>query len=69
MQNGFLEVHLCLVCEVRRQNGGESDLILGGDGFLVKLVEKPVGALDGGFWISVGGTERGQSVVDRLYCE
>ena len=69
VQNGFLQFHLCLLCEVRGQNSGECDLVLGGNGFLVEFVEKPVGALDNSLWIGVRGSEGVQSVLNRLHCE
>jgi hypothetical protein len=69
VQNGFLQVHLCLVCVVRSQNGGKCDLILSRYGFLVEFVEKPVGALDNSLWVAVGRSEGVQGVVDGLNCE
>jgi hypothetical protein len=57
VQDGFLQVHLCLVCLVGSQNGRECNLILGGDGFLVEFVQEPVGALDNSLWVGVGRTE------------
>lgn len=69
VQNGFLQFHLCLLCEVRVQNSGECDLVLGGNGFLVEFVEKPVGALDNSLWVGVRRGEGVQSVLDGLYYE
>jgi hypothetical protein len=57
------------MCEVRSQDGGECDLILGGDGFLDEFVQKPVGALNNRLRIGVGRTESVQGVLDGLYCE
>jgi hypothetical protein len=65
----LLQVHLCLMCEVRSQNGSECDLVLSGDGFLVEFIEQPVGALDNSLWIGVGRTESVQGVLDGLDCE